>query len=96
MYKISVSALCNVLNELSEVDPLLVHHTVNTLWKAAQLHPEVEYIASSDSYMTSMIGIINGAIRPSGVRIAMNIVDDRLMFVPEKLESPDATDTEEA
>lgn len=96
MYKISVSDLCNVLNELNELDPLLVQHSVNTLWKAAQMHPEVEYIASSDSYMTSMLGIINGALRPSGMRIALSIVGERLMFVPEKLESPDATDTEEA
>lgn len=96
MYKVSVAAICNVLNELNELDPLLVQHTVNTLWKAVQLHPDIEYIASDDSYMTNMLGIINGALRPSGMRIAVNVVGNSLTFIPEQLESPDVTDTEEA
>ena len=96
MYKICVSDMCNLLNELNEVDPLLVQHTVNTLWKSAVMHPEVEYIASADSYMTSMVGIINGALRPQGVRIAVNTVNGSFIFVPEQLETPDVTDPEEA
>ena len=91
-----VVMLCNLLNGLQEVDPLLVQQTVNTLWKAHDMHPDVEYIQAGDSYMTSMMGIVNGALRPSGVRIALNSIGDSLVFVPEKVEIVDATNPEEA
>lgn len=80
-----IEQACNLLNELSEVDYLALAAMTNTSWDARTPHHAVEYTQlGPEALRFNVIGILNGIYGPTGMRIAVKVIEGRTVFVPEK------------
>lgn len=80
-----IEQACNLLNELSEVDYLSLAAMTNTSWDARTPHFAIEYSQlGPDALRFNVIGVLNGIYGPTGMRIAVKVIEGRTVFVPEK------------